>query len=144
MRIDILTLFPEMFSAYLNESILKRAQESGRVSIHLHNIRDYTTDKHHITDLPPFGGGGGMILKAEPIFAAVLAVSSAVSREPVGKLASLPASRPSPLSSLQSLSLSVSSHPPHPPRPRLLPKNRRRVGPTRAHHAHLRPLRRRR
>ncbi len=79
MRIDILTLFPEMFSAYLNESILKRAQESGRVSIHLHNIRDYTTDKHHITDLPPFGGGGGMILKAEPIFAAVLAVS----REPL-------------------------------------------------------------
>ena len=48
MRIDILTLFPEMFSAYLNESILKRAQDSGRVSIHLHNIRDYTTDKHHI------------------------------------------------------------------------------------------------
>ncbi|MBP8000229.1 MAG: tRNA (guanosine(37)-N1)-methyltransferase TrmD [Chloroflexi bacterium] len=76
MRIDILTLFPEMFSAYLNESILKRAQDSGRVSIHLHNIRDYTTDKHHITDLPPFGGGGGMILKAEPIFAAAEAVSS--------------------------------------------------------------------
>ena len=76
MRIDILTLFPEMFSAYLNESILKRAQESGRVSIHLHNIRDYTTDKHHITDLPPFGGGGGMILKAEPIFAAAESVTS--------------------------------------------------------------------
>ncbi|MCL4868444.1 MAG: tRNA (guanosine(37)-N1)-methyltransferase TrmD [Anaerolineae bacterium] len=74
MHIDILTLFPEMFSAYLNESILKRAQESGRVTIHLHNIRDYTTDRHHITDLPPFGGGGGMILKPEPIFAAVEAV----------------------------------------------------------------------
>lgn len=75
MRIDILTLFPEMFSAYLNESILKQAQESGRVSIHLHNIRDYTTDKHHITDLPPFGGGGGMVLKPEPIFAAAEAIT---------------------------------------------------------------------
>lgn len=103
MRIDILTLFPEMFSAYLNESILKRAQDSGRVSIHLHNIRDYTTDKHHITDLPPFGGGGGMILKAEPIFAA----AEAVSREP------LAASEHSPAASGQppAANLSISQSP---------------------------------
>lgn len=71
MQIEILTLFPEMFSAYLNESILKRAQEAGLLTIHLHNIRHYTTDKHHVTDEPPYGGGGGMVLKPEPIFATV-------------------------------------------------------------------------
>ncbi|HEX6383434.1 MAG TPA: tRNA (guanosine(37)-N1)-methyltransferase TrmD [Anaerolineae bacterium] len=71
MRIDILTLFPEMFPCYLNESILKRAQEAALLSIHLHNIRDYATGKHRVTDEPPYGGGGGMVLKPEPIFAAV-------------------------------------------------------------------------
>ncbi|MEW5988610.1 MAG: tRNA (guanine(37)-N(1))-methyltransferase, partial [Chloroflexota bacterium] len=74
MRIDILTLFPELFPAYLNTSILGRAQAAGLVSIHVHNVRDYTTDKHHVTDEPPYGGGGGMILKPEPIFAAVEAI----------------------------------------------------------------------
>lgn len=74
MRIDILTLFPEMFPGYLQESILKRAQEADLLSIHLHNIRDYTTDKHRITDAPPYGGGGGMVLKPGPIFRAVEAV----------------------------------------------------------------------
>jgi tRNA (guanine37-N1)-methyltransferase len=71
MRFDILTLFPEMFQGPLDESILKRAQESGRLSFALHNIRDYATDKHHITDDAPYGGGGGMVMKPEPIFAAV-------------------------------------------------------------------------
>lgn len=71
MHIHILTLFPEMFPAYLNESILKKAQEMGQLTVYLHNIRDYTTDKHHVTDEPPFGGGGGMVLKPEPIFTAV-------------------------------------------------------------------------
>lgn len=74
MRIDILTLFPGMFPGYLNESILKRAQEAGLVEFHLHNIRDYATGKHRVTDEPPFGGGGGMILKPEPIFRAVEAI----------------------------------------------------------------------
>jgi tRNA (guanine37-N1)-methyltransferase len=74
MQIDILTLFPQVFPAYLNESILKKAQEMGQLTIHLHNIRDYTTDKHHVTDEPPFGGGGGMVLKPEPLFAAVEAI----------------------------------------------------------------------
>ncbi len=74
MRIDILTLFPEMFPGYLDESILKRAQESGQLAIHLHNIRDYATDKHRVTDEPPYGGGGGMVLKPGPIFRAVEAV----------------------------------------------------------------------
>ena len=71
MHIDILTLFPEMFPGYLNESILKRAQEMGQLSIGLHNIRDYAAGKHRVTDEPPFGGGGGMVLKPEPIFNAV-------------------------------------------------------------------------
>jgi tRNA (guanine37-N1)-methyltransferase len=71
MRFDILTLFPEMFQGPLDESILKRAQESGRLSFALHNFRDYATDKHHITDDAPYGGGGGMVMKPEPIFAAV-------------------------------------------------------------------------
>ncbi|MCA9899407.1 MAG: tRNA (guanosine(37)-N1)-methyltransferase TrmD [Anaerolineales bacterium] len=71
MHIDILTLFPEMFPGYLNESILKRAQAAGLLQINLHNLREYATGKHRITDEPPYGGGGGMVLKPEPIFTAV-------------------------------------------------------------------------
>jgi tRNA (guanine37-N1)-methyltransferase len=71
MRVDILSLFPEIFSGYLNASILYKAQESGLLHIQIHNIRDFATGKHRITDEPPYGGGGGMILKPEPIFAAV-------------------------------------------------------------------------
>lgn len=71
MHIDILTLFPDMFPGYLNESILKRAQAVGLLHIELHNLRDYATGKHRVTDEPPYGGGGGMVLKPEPIFAAV-------------------------------------------------------------------------
>lgn len=71
MHIDVLTLFPTMFDGPLSESILKRAQENGLITITRHNIRDYTTDKHHITDDTPYGGGGGMVMKVEPITAAV-------------------------------------------------------------------------
>ncbi|UCG26241.1 MAG: tRNA (guanosine(37)-N1)-methyltransferase TrmD [Chloroflexota bacterium] len=71
MRIDILTLFPEMFKGYFDASILSRAQESGLLQIMLHNIRDFAVDKHRVTDEPPFGGGGGMVLKPEPLFRAV-------------------------------------------------------------------------
>jgi tRNA (guanine37-N1)-methyltransferase len=74
MRFDVLTLFPEMFTGPLQESIIKRAQERGLISIHLHNIRDYATGRHRITDDTPYGGGGGMVMKPEPIFAAVEAV----------------------------------------------------------------------
>lgn len=76
MRIDILTLFPNMFPAYLDESILQRAQRDGLISVHLHNIRDYAASKHRVTDEPPYGGGGGMVLKPEPIFAAVEAATA--------------------------------------------------------------------
>ena len=71
MRIDILTLFPEVCRAPLNESMMKRAQESGALELRIHNLRDWTTDKHHIVDDAPFGGGQGMVMKPEPIFAAV-------------------------------------------------------------------------
>ncbi|MEY2512514.1 MAG: tRNA (guanine37-N1)-methyltransferase [Verrucomicrobiota bacterium] len=71
MKIDILTLFPEVCRAPLSESMMKRAQESGAVDLHIHNLRDWTTDKHHVVDDAPFGGGQGMVMKPEPIFVAV-------------------------------------------------------------------------
>ena len=71
MRIDIVTLFPEICRAPLSESIMKRAQEKRIVDLHIHNLRDWTTDKHHVVDDAPFGGGQGMVMKPEPIFAAV-------------------------------------------------------------------------
>ena len=71
MRFDIFTLFTEMFPAYLDTSILKRARERGLIEVHLHNIRDWATDKHHVTDDTPYGGGGGMVMKPEPIFLAI-------------------------------------------------------------------------
>jgi len=74
MHFDVLTLFPSMFRGPLEESILQRAQDSGRLSVALHNIRDYAPGKHRITDDAPYGGGGGMVMKPEPIFAAVEAV----------------------------------------------------------------------
>jgi tRNA (guanine37-N1)-methyltransferase len=71
MRFDIFTLFPAMFESPFAESIIRRAIDAGLVDIHTHNIRDYATDKHKITDDYSFGGGGGMVLKPEPIFRAV-------------------------------------------------------------------------
>jgi tRNA (guanine37-N1)-methyltransferase len=71
MKIDIVTLFPEICRAPLSESIMKRAQENKIVDLQIHNLRDWTSDKHHIVDDAPFGGGQGMVMKPEPIFAAV-------------------------------------------------------------------------
>jgi tRNA (guanine37-N1)-methyltransferase len=71
MRIDIVTLFPEVCRGPLSESIMKRAQEHRIIDLHIHNLRDWTTDKHHVVDDAPFGGGQGMVMKPEPIFAAV-------------------------------------------------------------------------
>jgi tRNA (guanine37-N1)-methyltransferase len=89
MRIDILTLFPEICRAPLNESIMKRAQGSGALDLRIHNLRDWTTDKHRIVDDAPFGGGQGMVMKPEPIFAAVESLktneSSVVLMTPQGK-----------------------------------------------------------
>lgn len=74
MHFDILTLFPGLFAGAFDESIIKRARESGSITIDLHNIRDYATGRHQVTDDTPYGGGGGMIMKPEPIFAATEAV----------------------------------------------------------------------
>src|SRR5579864_2010229 len=71
MHFDIFTLFPDMFQRPFNESMLKRAKERGLLSIALHKIRDATSDKHHVVDDYPYGGGVGMVMKPEPIFTAV-------------------------------------------------------------------------
>jgi tRNA (guanine37-N1)-methyltransferase len=74
VRFDIFTLFPEMFRGPFDESILARARAQGLIEIALHNPRDITTDRHHIVDDYPYGGGAGMVMKPEPLFAAVEAV----------------------------------------------------------------------
>lgn len=71
MRFDILTLFPDMFTGPLTESILKRAIQAGKIQIGLHDIRAYAIDKHHTADDSPYGGGAGMVMKAEPLAAAI-------------------------------------------------------------------------
>jgi tRNA (guanine37-N1)-methyltransferase len=94
MRIDILTLFPQMFDGLLSCSIIGRARERGLVDIKLHDIRAYTHDKHHIVDDYPYGGGAGMVLKPEPIFEAVegineelcLSSASTILLSPQGRL----------------------------------------------------------
>src|SRR5215216_2351531 len=74
MQFDILTLFPGMFAGPLTESIIKRAVQAGRIGIGIHDIRAYATDKHHTADDAPYGGGAGMVMKAEPLAAAIRAV----------------------------------------------------------------------
>jgi len=71
MRFDVFTLFPAMFAGPFDHSIIKRARDAGLVEIHIHDIRDYAAGKHKITDDMAYGGGGGMVMKPEPIFAAV-------------------------------------------------------------------------
>ncbi|SFI11226.1 tRNA (guanosine(37)-N1)-methyltransferase TrmD [Planctomicrobium piriforme] len=75
-RIDVLTLFPGIFDGYLGQSLLKRAIDAGLVEVHLWNFRDWATDRHKTVDEPPYGGGPGMLLKCEPIFACVEAVNA--------------------------------------------------------------------
>ncbi len=77
MRFDVFTLFPEVLTPYLETSILQRARQRGLLEVALHNIRDWTSDRHHVTDDEPYGGGGGMVMKPEPIFTAVEGVLGA-------------------------------------------------------------------
>lgn len=74
MQFDVFTILPEVFPTYLDTSIIKRARQKGLIDVRVHNIRDYTTDKHHTTDDTPYGGGGGMVMKPEPVFEAVESV----------------------------------------------------------------------
>ena len=71
MQFEVFTLLPEVFPSYLESSIIKRARQNGLLTVNVHNIRDYTHDKHHMTDDTPYGGGGGMVMKPEPVFEAV-------------------------------------------------------------------------
>jgi tRNA (guanine37-N1)-methyltransferase len=71
MQFDVFTLLPEVFPSYLETSILKRARDRALIDVRVHNIRDYTHDKHHVTDDTPYGGGGGMVMKPEPVFEAI-------------------------------------------------------------------------
>jgi tRNA (guanine37-N1)-methyltransferase len=71
MQFEVFTLLPEVFPSYLETSIIKRARERDLIHVRVHNIRDYTHDKHHTTDDTPYGGGGGMVMKPEPVFEAI-------------------------------------------------------------------------
>jgi tRNA (guanine37-N1)-methyltransferase len=82
VRFDIFTLFPEMFNSPFDASIVRRARETGQVALALHNIRDYAIDRHHVTDDTPYGGGGGMVMKPEPIWNAV---ESVLGFDPTGR-----------------------------------------------------------
>jgi tRNA (guanine37-N1)-methyltransferase len=77
---DVLTLFPNLCAGVFTESILKKAQENRLIQVRCFNIRDWATDKHHVTDEPPYGGGPGMVMKPEPIFAAVESIRTERSR----------------------------------------------------------------
>ena len=85
MKFDVFTLLPEVFPPYLESSILKRASERGLIQVRVHNIRDYTHDKHHVTDDTPYGGGGGMVMKPEPVFEAVESVIGHTSHRTTGQ-----------------------------------------------------------
>jgi len=71
LRFDIITIFPKAFDSYLNESIIKRAQKQKNIEVRIHNLRDFTNDRHKTVDDRPFGGGAGMVLKIEPIYKAL-------------------------------------------------------------------------
>lgn len=77
MRFDVFTLLPAVFLPYLESSILQRARQRGMIDVHVHNIRDWTHDRHHVTDDEPYAGGGGMVMKAGPVFDAVESVLGA-------------------------------------------------------------------
>jgi len=83
MQFDVFTLFPEIFPTYLESSILQRARQHGLIDVRVHNIRDYTHDKHHTTDDVPYGGGGGMVLKPEPVFEAVESIVGPGAESPI-------------------------------------------------------------
>jgi len=84
MRIDIITIFPKMFKPVLNESILRRAQAKAKVRIFIHDLRDYTQDKHRKVDDRPFGGGSGMLMRPEPIYNAVEYIKSNIKHKKSG------------------------------------------------------------
>ncbi len=97
MRFDVFTLLPDVFPPYLESSILQRARQRGLIDVRIHNIRDWATDRHHVTDDEPYGGGGGMVMKPEPVFAAVESLRASLDK----RLGTMP--EPVPSSSLPGL-----------------------------------------
>jgi tRNA (guanine37-N1)-methyltransferase len=94
MQFEVFTLLPEVFPAYLESSILKRAAQRGLIDVRIHNIRDYTHDKHNTTDDTPYGGGGGMVMKPEPVFEAIETVLGLASNPPSGTMQTQPETAP--------------------------------------------------
>ncbi|HSM72645.1 MAG TPA: tRNA (guanosine(37)-N1)-methyltransferase TrmD [Anaerolineales bacterium] len=90
MKFEVFTLLPEVFPPYLESSILKRAAQRGLIDVRIHNIRDYTHDKHNTTDDTPYGGGGGMVMKPEPVFEAIETVLGLASPQTQGRPESSP------------------------------------------------------
>ena len=82
MKIDILSLFPEMFEGFLNTSIIKRAIDDKLVTINVHNFRDYSLDKHKRVDDYPYGGGAGMVMQAQPIYDAFMSIAERIGHKP--------------------------------------------------------------
>lgn len=90
MRFDVITIFPEIFSSYINESILKIAQKKKKIQIKIHNLREVTTDRHHTVDDRPYGGGPGMLLMVEPFYKILKKIkrakkSKVIMLDPAGK-----------------------------------------------------------
>jgi len=81
LRFDIITIFPNIFDSYLKESFIKKAQESHKISIKIHNLRDFTRDRHKTVDDRPFGGGLGMVIKIEPVYRAVQFLKSKIKNQ---------------------------------------------------------------
>ena len=94
MQFEVFTLLPEVFPSYLESSIIQRARQRGLVSVNIHNIRDYTHDKHNMTDDTPYGGGGGMVMKPEPVFEAVETVLGLDPHQPPPQPVSSPKGAP--------------------------------------------------
>jgi len=86
IQFDIITIFPKIFDSYFNESIIKRAQEKKLAKINVHNLRDYTSDRHKTVDDKPYGGGPGMVMMVEPIFKAVMALKKSKVQSPKSKV----------------------------------------------------------
>jgi tRNA (guanine37-N1)-methyltransferase len=114
MQFEVFTLLPEVFPSYLETSILKRARERGLIHVNIHNIRDYTHDKHHTTDDTPYGGGGGMVMKPEPVFESIEAVLGLASPQtPPSPDANIPIILLTPQGRVfnQSIAAELSKHP---------------------------------
>jgi tRNA (guanine37-N1)-methyltransferase len=113
MQFEVFTLLPEVFPSYLETSILKRARERGLIDVRVHNIRDYTHDKHHMTDDTPYGGGGGMVMKPEPVFEAIETVLGLAPLSPAEPAANIPIILLTPQGRVfnQTIAKELSSHP---------------------------------